>query len=330
MLRTDWVRLAGKNVFDIICQDDAGMLEKCLKSREEMLTEQPYRIHLQTRKGEIIPVETTVSVVRMGGEDGALQFTMRDVRQRMKLEAQLQQANKLSGLGELAAGVAHEINNPLATIAGCSEEVLDFFDECEGANVLKPEDHEELHELVRVIKQQAYRCKEITRSLLDFARVNKPTLVDVNINEMILHVLSISGYGKRETRERLTLVFDSALPIIKTDYFQIQQVFLNILKNALDATEEGGAVTVRTQGGREFESIIVADTGIGMTPEEQSRIFDPFFTTKAPDRGTGLGLSICFRIVEQLGGRIEVKSQKNLGTTFTTLFPRNYWGSVIS
>ena len=324
LLEMDWKYLAGKDVFHIICRDDTEILKKCLESPQETLTEQPYRIRLKTRKGIAIPVETTISIVRMGGRAGALQFTMRDIRQRMKLEAQLQQASKLSGLGELAAGVAHEINNPLATIAGCSEEVLDLLGE--GESLLQSEDRGELNDLVRVIKQQAYRCKEITRSLLDFARVNEPTLVDVNINEMILHVLSISGYGKGETKERLTLVFDSALPIIKTDYFQIQQVFLNILKNALDATEEGGTVTVRTQGGREFESIIVADTGIGMTPEEQSRIFDPFFTTKAPDRGTGLGLSISFRIVEQLGGRIEVKSQKGLGTTFKTHFPQNYWG----
>ena len=324
LLEMEWKYLAGKDVFHIICREDTEILKKCLERFQETLNEQPYRIRLKTQRGETVPVETTVSVVHMGGRAGALQFTMRDIRQRMKLEAQLQQASKLSGLGELAAGVAHEINNPLATIAGCSEEVLDLLSE--GENVLNPENREELDDLVRVIKQQAYRCKEITRSLLDFARVSEPTLVDVNINEMILHMLSISGYGKGETKERLTLVFDSALPIIKTDYFQIQQVFLNILKNALDATEESGHVAVRTEGGREFVSIIVADTGIGMTPDEQSRIFDPFFTTKTPDRGTGLGLSISFRIVEQLGGRMEVKSEKGLGTTFKALFPQHYWG----
>jgi PAS domain S-box-containing protein len=323
LLETDWKDLAGKNIFHIICDEDVKILKECLDKLCETIIDQPYKIRLKNKVGASIPVETTVSIVRMGDHAVALQFIMRDIRQRIKLEAQLQQANKLSGLGELAAGVAHEINNPLATIAGCSEEVLDLLSECEGQKVLETEDRNELNDLVRVIKEQSYRCKEITRSLLDFARVNEPTLVDVNINEMILHVLSISGYERDGDGKRLELVFDSALPNIKTDYFQIQQVFLNVLKNALDATEEGGQVTVRTQGGRNFVSIIVADTGVGMTPEEQSRIFDPFFTTKAPDRGTGLGLSICFRIIEQLGGQIEMKSRKNFGTTFRTTFPHN-------
>ena len=175
---------------------------------------------------------------------------------------------------------------------------------------------------MRIIKEQSYRCKEITRSLLDFARVNEPTFVDVNINDMIRHVLSISGYGKGETSERLALDLDPGLPTVQTDYFQIQQVFLNFLKNALDATEVGGDVMVRTMGRKSSVSIIVADTGIGMSADEQSRMFDPFFSTKAPDRGTGLGLSICFRIVEQLGGQIEVKSRESIGTTLKASFPK--------
>ncbi len=323
LLGTEWKVLSGKTIFQIICREDMEILKQCLENLRETVSEQPYKIRLTSAKGVTLPVETTVSIVYTGDQAVALQFIMRDIRQRLKLEEQLQQAGKLSGLGELAAGVAHEINNPLATIAGCSEEVLDLISEYQEGSILEREDREELNDLLRIIKEQSYRCKEITRSLLDFARVNKPTLVDVNINEMILHVLSISGYGREETRKRLTLVFDSALPIIKTDYFQIQQVFLNILKNALDATEEKGQVSVRTQGGRNLVSIIVTDTGVGMTPDEQSRMFDPFFTTKAPDRGTGLGLSICFRIVEQLGGQIEVKSRKGFGTTFKTNFPNN-------
>lgn len=320
LLGTNWKNLAGKNIFHIICDEDMEILKKCLESLGETMAEQPYKIRLKSGKGVYIPVETTVSIVRTGEQAVALQFIMRDIRQRMKLEAQLQQAGKLSGLGELAAGVAHEINNPLATIAGCSEEILDLLTECRGGGVPEQEDREELNDLVRVIKDQSYRCKEITRSLLDFARVNEPTLVDVDINDMIRHVLSISGYDKGEIRERVILDLDPGLPAVKTDYVQVQQVFLNIFKNALDATEGRGVVTVRTMAEKSSVSIIVADTGVGMTPDEQSRMFDPFFTTKAPDRGTGLGLSICFRIVEQLGGQIEVRSRKGVGSTFKTIF----------
>jgi PAS domain S-box-containing protein len=330
LLGTGWKELAGRNILNIIHGKDKGILRKCLESLRETLAEQPYKIRLKSGKGAPIPVETTVSIVRIGDQAVALQFIMRDIRQRVKLEAQLAQAGKLSGLGELAAGVAHEINNPLATIAGCSEEVLDLLSECKGESALEQEDREELNDLVRIIKEQSYRCKEITRSLLDFARVSEPTLVDVDINDMIRHVLSISGYGRGETGERLILDLDTGLPTVRTDYFQIQQVFLNIFKNALDATEGGGDVTVRTLAKKSFVSIIVADTGVGMTPDEQSRMFDPFFTTKTPDRGTGLGLSICFRIVEQLGGQIEVRSRKGVGSTFKTIFHKGLRDEVES
>ena len=322
LLGTEWKDLAGKNVFHTICREDMEILKQCLEKLRETVSEQPYKIRLKNGEGVPIPVETTVSIVYTGDQAVALQFIMRDIRQRVKLEEQLQQASKLSGLGELAAGVAHEINNPLATISGCSEEVLDLISEYKERSVLELGDREELNDLLRIIKEQSYRCKEITRSLLDFARVNEPTLVDVDINDMIRHVLSISDYGRGEMRKRLILDLDPVLPTLNTDYFQIQQVFINILKNALDATECKGKVMVRTLADKSAVSIAIADTGVGMTPDEQSRMFDPFFSTKAPDRGTGLGLSICFRIVEQLRGQIEVKSRKDVGTTFKTIFPK--------
>ena len=327
LLGTEWKDLAGKNIFHTICREDMEILKQCflkqcLLKLKETVSEQPYKIRLMSREGVPIPVETTVSTVYTGDQAVALQFIMRDIRQRVKLEEQLQQASKLSGLGELAAGVAHEINNPLATIAGCSEEVLDLISEYKESNVPEPEGRDELNDLLRIIKEQSYRCKEITRSLLDFARVNEPTLVDVDINDMIGHVLSISDYGRGEMSKRLILELDPVLPTLNTDYFQIQQVFINILKNALDATEGKGNVTVRTLADKSTVSIVIEDTGVGMNRDEQSRMFNPFFSTKAPDRGTGLGLSICFRIVEQLGGQIEVKSRKDVGTTFKTIFPK--------
>ena len=143
LLSTKWRNLAGRNIFHIICREDIGIFEKCLELLQDTKAEQPYRIRLESGKGEPIPVETTVSMVHTGDQTVALQFIMRDIRQRMKLEAQLQQAGKLSGLGELAAGVAHEINNPLATIAGCSEEVLDLLSECESGRLPEQEDRGE-------------------------------------------------------------------------------------------------------------------------------------------------------------------------------------------
>jgi two-component system NtrC family sensor kinase len=281
----------------------------------------PLEVKLSVNGHEPIPVEMSISKVVEHEKSVALQFIIRDVRERLKLEKQLLQASKLSGLGELAAGVAHEINNPLAAISGCSEEVLDLLAEWQSESGLSREQVSELKELLTMLKEQSYRCKDITQNLLNFARVNEPTLLDVNLNDIIKSILAFTGHQGGQIMDRVRLSLDPRLRSIRSDYSQIQQVFLNIFKNALDATESGGGIHIVTTSGKNDATASFHDTGTGIAPENLERIFNPFFTTKAPDRGTGLGLSISYRIIERLGGSIEVKSVKGVGTTFNIRFP---------
>jgi len=244
-----------------------------------------------------------------------------DITERENLEKQLLRANKLSDLGELAAGVAHEINNPLATVSGCAEELLDLLNEWEIKDDLKNDQRAELTDLIETIKDQSYRCKKITHNLLNFARVNVPTLVEVDLNEIISDMVCLASVQMGKEARTIRLKLDPNMPFIPTDLSLIQQVFINIFKNAIDATEDGGAVYIYTAASASFVTVTCRDTGKGISEDELERIFDPFYTTKSPDRGTGLGLSICYRILEQLGGNIEVISKKGVGTTFNINIP---------
>lgn len=317
--QTRWSDLQHQHIQDLVHPGDQERFSANLAAIREGKQTQPFEIRLAGRTREPVPVELSVSRVLVDREIIALQFIMRDIRERLRLEKQLLQASKLSGLGELAAGVAHEINNPLATIAGCAEEVLDLLEEW--APSMQPEQLQDLQELVRIMRDQSYRCKDITQNLLDFARVNAPSLLEVDLNEILRSVLALAGFPAQYGKGRVAFEPAPDLPSIQADYSQVQQVFLNILKNALDATEESGTILIRTKVRNGFVSTIFKDTGIGMTKEEQERMFDPFFTTKPPDKGTGLGLAICYRIVERLGGEIEVVSRKGAGTIFKVNLP---------
>ena len=321
LLKISWRDVQDKRLHDLLRTKDKKKLTQSitrLKKGEEV---QPVEVKLRLRDQSFLPVEMSVSKVVEHEKSVALQFIIRDIRERIKLEKQLVRASKLSGLGELAAGVAHEINNPLAAISGCAEEVLDLLKEWHNDQGLSMDQVSELKDLVKMLRDQSYRCKEITQNLLDFARVNKPTLLKVNINDIIHNILSFTGYGRGHNTDRVTLKLAPNLKSIKSDYSQLQQVFLNILKNALDATEAGGKVHISTKSVKGKVSAIFRDTGEGISHEHLERIFNPFFTTKAPDRGTGLGLSISFRIVERLGGDIDVRSKKGGGTTFIITLP---------
>jgi two-component system, sporulation sensor kinase A len=321
LLETNWSALRNKKLEKLLDKIEREKFKKSLAEIKKGNEVTPLEVKLTNNGQEPIPVEMSISKVMENDKAVAFQFIIRDIRERVKLEKQLLQAGKLSGLGELAAGVAHEINNPLAAISGCSEEVLDLLAEWNSESGLSHEQISELKDLVTMLKVQSYRCKDITQNLLNFARVNEPTLVDVNLNSIIRSILSFAGYQKGRGMDRVQLNLDAHLPAIKSDYSQIQQVFLNILKNALDATEAGGTVFIDTFFSEPHAVVSFRDTGVGIALENIERIFNPFFTTKSPNRGTGLGLSISYRILEQLGGTIDVQSLKGVGTTFNIMFP---------
>ncbi len=235
------------------------------------------------------------------------------------LDEGLLQAQKVAAIGQLSAGVAHEINNPLAIIRQEAQwmQTLLQTDHFHGLEEVK-----ELQDSLREIIQQVDRTKEITHNLLDFARKRQPVLQTVAINKLIEDMARLVENEARRKQIRIIRQFAPELPPIFSDAPQLRQVLLNILNNAVYAVRKDGAVTITTRpAGQEAVEILVHDTGPGIAPEDLPRIFDPFFTTKPPGQGTGLGLSICHGIVEKLGGRITAASQAGQGATFTIRLP---------
>jgi two-component system NtrC family sensor kinase len=238
---------------------------------------------------------------------------------RVATEAQLAHSARLVSLGRMAAGVAHEINNPLAAIgelAGLMEDLID--DE-----FLTSSPHAELfQENVRKIQRHVDRTRDITHRLLGFARRMEPHQDTVNVNEVAREALTFIESEAAFRKVVLVQRFDPDMPIIKSDRAQLQQVVLNLLNNALDASLPEGTVTVSSSADADWVTVTVEDTGCGIPEELKDRIFDPFFTTKGPGEGSGLGLSICYTITRGLGGTLGFESEPAQGTVFTVRLPR--------
>ena len=236
------------------------------------------------------------------------------------LNDQVIQSQKLAAIGQLSAGIAHEINNPLAIIG---EEAGWLQDLLKRETMARFAEIDEFHDSLREIVTQAGRCREITHKLLSFARKMDSTIRDVDLHTLVSEVV---GMREREaTLNNIEIVkeFASDLPIIHSEPSLLRQVLLNLLNNAIDAIHGGGRITI-TAGKGEVGGVTLSirDTGIGIPKENLDKIFDPFFTTKEPGRGTGLGLSICHGIIQKLGGDISVHSQPGEGTTFTINLPQ--------
>jgi len=231
-------------------------------------------------------------------------------RELQQLQDQLIQAEKMASLGKLAAGVAHEINNPLTGILTFAHLLLKK----------TPEDDPQREDL-EVIVTEATRCKRIVQGLLDFARQRDPEKSLADINKIIEDSLSLVENQASFQNIEIIKELDSDLPKIMVDVNQIQQVFMNIILNAAEAMPDGGYLTISTQVVDRSIEIKFIDTGCGIPQENIGRLFDPFFTTKEPGKGTGLGLAVSHGIVTRHQGRIEVESQVGKGTTFTVKLP---------
>ena len=243
---------------------------------------------------------------------------MREAEEARELALrQVEHSQKLSSIGRLAAGVAHEINNPLAVINEKTGLMRDLI----GLREDFP-DKERYLLLIDSVLKTVMRCRDITRRMLGFARRLDVTLEEININDVITET---SGFLNQEALHRkidLHLDLDPEVTGIVSDRGQLQQVFLNILNNALAAVPDGGHIEIRTKGDAEGVSVTVRDNGCGMTKDTMACIFEPFFTTKKT-KGTGLGLSITYGIVKRLGGEIGVESELDKGTAFTLRFPKH-------
>ncbi len=233
-----------------------------------------------------------------------------DITDRAELEQQLIQAEKLSSIGLLAAGVAHEVNTPLAVISTYAQML---------ARQISGD--ETKARMLEKIAKQTFRASEIVNSLLNFSRTSQTEFGEVDLNRIIQETISLIEPQLRKAGIELELSLAAGLPPIKGNAGRLQQVFLNLFLNARDAMEEGGKLRVRSFVSDGSVQVDVADTGKGIPPEILSRIYDPFFTTKPAKRGTGLGLSVTYGIVREHGGTIEVESLPGAGTCFHLDFP---------
>jgi two-component system, NtrC family, sensor kinase len=236
------------------------------------------------------------------------------------MSEQFIEAGKMASIGELAAGIAHEINNPIATMveeAGWMEDLLQ-----EDEELATTKNYQELRRALSQIKTQGARCKDITHKMLSFARKSDLRIQDIHINNLIREVAALSDKRARYANSQIIMNLDPDVPPIAASATEMQQVFLNLINNALDAMEKtGGSITITTRKLNEMVEIHFADTGEGIPKANLSRIFDPFYTTKPVGKGTGLGLSICYTIIKNMGGDISVVSQVGVGTTFTLRLP---------
>ena len=239
--------------------------------------------------------------------------------EKQKRNEQMYQTGKLASIGELAAGIAHEINNPVAIMveeAGWIDDLLEEEDFQVSKNL------SEFRRALRQIQTQGKRCKEITHKLLSFARKTDPRIQEVQLNELIEDILTISAKRARLGSIAINMDIQKNLTPLEISPTELQQVLLNLINNALDAMEEnGGALSVSARLENDDIVIEISDDGPGIPEDDLSQIFDPFFTTKPVGKGTGLGLSICYGIIKKLGGEISVRSVVDKGTTFRVKFP---------
>ncbi len=310
----------GRNVFNVLARYPEGRVRE--EFERAFRTGKIERIEQQTAAEDGSTKHWMVSKVPMkDGESGEVTHVItvgEDITARVDAIHAVGRAEKLAAVGRLAAGVVHEINNPLATIAACAEALEKRVEEgaFEASEAL-----DDLNEYLGLIKSEAFRCKSITTGLLDFSRLRTGDRHPLDIAEILKSSANLISHQKRGENIDIRIEADHDLPLINADGGQLQQAVIALGTNAIDSMPEGGTLTFRASGQHNRVAIEVEDTGFGIPPEDLSKIFEPFFTTKEVGEGTGLGLAVCYGIVTDHGGRLSVRSNVGKGTTFTILLP---------
>ena len=302
----------GADPFDFVCPEDKEIISKI--AAENLFgqdSRQAYELGVVTRDGREIWINATgASIMHEGKLAGLISFT--DITEQKRQRERLMVTDRLASLGELAAGTAHELNNPLTSIIGFSQLLME------------KETPDDIREDLKLINNEAQRAVKVTRDLLTFARKHAPVKQHNQINNIIEDVLELRAHLQKMNGIEVERQLDPDLPEIMVDYFQMQQVLLNIIINAeyfMTQAHNKGTLTITTKKQNSSVVISIADDGPGILPENLGRIFDPFFTTKEAGSGTGLGLSICHGIVTEHGGQIYVKSQLGKGATVFVELP---------
>ena len=270
-----------------------------------------YKFPMQNREGRNLVVNVSIAplVGKSGDRIGRL-ILFDDVTQRMRLDEQVFQNEKLTSLGLLAAGVAHEVNTPLAVISNYIQML---------AKQLPSTDPRQ--QLIDKVVKQTFRASEIVNNLLNFSRTGATEFTEVNLNSVVDETLALVAHPFRTAQVQVTRNLQQELPLVLGSNNKLQQVFLNLFLNARDAMPSGGIVEVRTVSFNGSVQVEIKDSGAGIPRENLHRIFDPFFTTKASGRGTGLGLSVSYGIVKEHSGKLDVRSTPGKGTSFRLEFP---------
>jgi two-component system NtrC family sensor kinase len=270
-----------------------------------------YRFHLNTRSNRHLVINASIAplLAKNGARLGRL-ILLDDITQRVRLEDQMVQTEKLTSLGLLAAGVAHEVNTPLAVISNYIQMLAKQI----------PADDPRQKTIERIVKQ-TFRASEIVNNLLNFSRTGGTEPVQVDLNSVLEETLTLVQHPFKTAQVNVVKNYADRLPAILGSTTRLQQVFLNLFMNARDAMPSGGMLEVRTGSRNGSVEVEVTDTGAGIPPEHLHRIFDPFFTTKATGRGTGLGLSVSYGIIKEHAGKVDVRSTPGKGTSFRLEFP---------
>ncbi len=290
-----------------------------LKNTLDIGAKQVYEVEVVTRMGETRTV--MVSVSPLNGAEGEILGVLgiaRDMTETKKLEQQIRNSEKLASVGKLAAGVAHEINNPLGGILNCLYNLK--------KGTLSPARQEEYW---MSMEDGVRRVQKIVRQLLDFSQQHEPEFSPTDINQVVDRVLVLTNHLFGSSGIRLETALGHSLPSLMVDRHMIEQVLMNLILNAVQAMKNGGTLTIRTSVVEGICRVEVSDTGSGIPPAVLPRIFDPFFTTKSEGEGTGLGLSVSLGIVERHGGKILVDSEVGKGTTFTLCLPLSRERSLV-
>jgi two-component system NtrC family sensor kinase len=292
---------------------DWHKLLKELRQTGSMVWQSEYRRH----DSQVMPVEVLINFIQLNDKNYYWAFARDTTAHRLaekreqQLQSELDVSSRLASIGELAAGVAHEINNPLTGIIGFSERLI-----------RKASDEKTATDLKR-IHTEAMRAAKVVQSLLTFARQRQPAKEPVDLNNIVKESLALREYEFRQ-RGIQVVTHLAELPCIMADYYQLEQVFVNLIVNAeqaMTATKKGDRLAITTGELDDYIVITIADNGPGIKPENLEKIFDPFFTTRGETGGTGLGLSICHGIILEHGGRISAASEYGHGATFTVALP---------
>jgi PAS domain S-box-containing protein len=303
----------GRLISEALPKDLAAALEE-VKDGSDWLVDgvrRIYKAHIKLGEGKVRLLNVVLTpFISVDSVNTGTLLVLDDITDKVRLENQLQQAEKLSSIGLFAAGLAHEVNTPLAGISSYAQMLID-----------ETSSSDPRRDLLERIEMQTFRASEIVNNLLNFARFSDSDFEEVNINTLMMDTLSLLEHQFRNSNVEIDLDCDPTLPRTIGNGGKLQQVFMNLFLNAKDSMPQGGRLTIRTFKRASELFIEVNDTGTGISREDIKRIYDPFFTTKSVGEGTGLGLSVSYGIIQEHSGRISVESELGKGTTFSVALP---------